>query len=106
MLAQAQGMKVSFSVVLILAALGIGCRHTTPAHPQEVDHTGWVEITNVAAVDVPRIHRLLQREGIPDFMDARGYPYYPLFVPPEYTARARELMVKKGYVIHEPTLVR
>ena len=82
------------SLVLLFVA---GCQHTKPLVTAQTDRTGWVEVATVPAVSVPRMQRVMIREGIPAWFDANGYPYYPVSVPPERQERARQIFAQRGY---------
>ena len=82
------------SLILLLA---VGCQHTRQRVAVDSDRTGWVEVARVPAVSVPRMQRVMIREGIPAWFDANGYPYYPVTVPPERQERARQIFAQRGY---------
>ena len=84
-------------VPILILLLAVGCQQTNPIVAVDSNRTGWVQVATIPAVSVPRMQRVMIREGIPAWFDANGYPYYPVSVPPERQERARQIFAQRGY---------
>lgn len=88
-------------VLILIAVFGLligGCQHTPAPAAVSIDRTGWVEVARlVTPWSCRKMLRVMQREGIPAWIDGAGYPSYPLKVPPEHRERATTLVRQHGY---------
>ena len=82
---------------LAIAVSLAACQHPKHLVTQTTDRTGWVEVGKVGAIYVTHMQRVMDRAGIPAWFDARGYPYYPVSVPPEYRDQAAQVLAQRGY---------
>ena len=91
-------MNIFRSTLLVLSVAGLlaACQHTKPLVTETTDRTGWVKVGEVGAVFVTSTQRAMDRAGIPAWFDAKGYPYYPVTVPPQYRNRAIEILKEQG----------
>jgi len=89
---------VERTLLAIVASVAfVSCRHTEPLATAQTDRTGWVEVGIVPAVSVAKMQCVMIEAGIPAWFDARGYPYYPVTVPPEHRERATQILSQRGY---------
>ena len=73
--------------ITILAAVLLGCQHTSPVATQ-LSPEQCIEVGTVTAHGVWNTKKALARAGVPAYTDGAHYPSYRILVPPEYRNRA------------------
>src|SRR4051794_5871352 len=89
-------LRLTLLVIVASVAL-VSCRHVEPLVTTQTDRTDWVEVGSVPAGSVTKMRRVMIEAGIPAWFDGRGYPYYPVTVPPEHRERATQVLSEGGY---------